>query len=326
MIKIILGQEKCGKKYQEKIPLKEHEEITNNLFINSLGPRKQIAIKLRYHYNYGELSFTPSRIRFEPGFPGIIQKKEFRAISTFKTPLTILKCTSSDPRIELKIKSHQILPNSKNDIGIITFDPAVTPDEQSFQAMQSKIMSWEKPGITFKELKLWRDKENARDKVGRSGGDIIDAEMRIETDILQNQKISLKAELNKPLLFDKTEVLFPLTQNGSISEERVTIYNPASVPIIVQLIMADMGLGNHRSAIPVGSYWSKYCDEEGINIGEILIENSKKSWDTFKKNSSHPSLKNRGLSEEEFNELSCCYLLNNNFSMLFKSGRHYIFC
>ena len=79
---------------------------------------------MRYATLIGNLTFTPSLIRFDPSFPGLIQKKIISARSTFNTTLKIKNFISDELSIIPVINNNYLLPNSREEIETITFDPS----------------------------------------------------------------------------------------------------------------------------------------------------------------------------------------------------------
>jgi len=58
---------------------------------------------LNFNYSYtvieGNLSIVPQIIRFNPGYPGMIQNRPLIAKSSFDIPIIIKQISSSDVRI-----------------------------------------------------------------------------------------------------------------------------------------------------------------------------------------------------------------------------------
>ena len=79
---------------------------------------------VRYETLIGNLTFTPNLIRFDPSFPGLIQRKVISARSTFNTSLKIKGFISNEPSIILIINNNIFLPNSREEIATIIFDPS----------------------------------------------------------------------------------------------------------------------------------------------------------------------------------------------------------
>ena len=79
---------------------------------------------MRYATLIGNLTFTPNLIRFDPSFPGLIQKKTISARSTFNTTLKIKNFISDEPSIIPVINNNFLLPNSREEIATIIFDPS----------------------------------------------------------------------------------------------------------------------------------------------------------------------------------------------------------
>jgi hypothetical protein len=72
----------------------------------------------------GNLIITNSQIRFEPGFPGLIQNRLLSYKSTFEKNCQLINLHSSDPRIIPRLLKNTIEPNSRGDLLNIQFDPS----------------------------------------------------------------------------------------------------------------------------------------------------------------------------------------------------------
>jgi hypothetical protein len=80
------------------ILLSSEEESREGLL--TLGTATQsLNILTSYSSLTGTLQVSPSAVRFEPSFPGLMRKKPLWAWSTYEKPLTILNVVSSDARL-----------------------------------------------------------------------------------------------------------------------------------------------------------------------------------------------------------------------------------
>lgn len=292
--------------------LKGNENFSNLILINTSD--SNISIALKYEYHKGELSFSPSKMRFEPGFPGTFQNKEVRAISTFKVPIHIIRWWSNDPRISITLLTKDVLPHSKTEIGYVTFDPASTEEENNiFPDMSSSSLSWSKSAVSLYELNLWREKELKWDRMNRDGGSIIEATVYIETDILSQLKLPVKAELTKPILVQDGEINFQIVQNDTSKALMLQIFNPSADSLLVQLFIGDRALANYKSNSNVNFIWSRNCSHNTSSIDKIIQTINFKDKSTPDYYSSF----------EDFVDDYCCNLANSNISELFKFQSNY---
>jgi len=270
----------------------------------------KININLEYIYRSGDFSFSPSRMRFEPGFPGTTQSKELWAISTFKVPLKILKSWTTDKRIEFQQIIEEVTNDSKSELAIVKFTPGNAPEEQHFANLKSRILSWYDNTISLGELKLWRDTQQIWDSISSAGGTLIDSELLIDTNIIQGIKLSIKAELTRPILVQDNELNFQLIQNGSNKEMTIQIYNPSTSPLMIQLFTADPSNANHKANLPL-SFFPK---------GKTCLENYTawtKKYDTTMQQIRSKRRLTAYTSFEEFAEDYCCYMGKYNASILY---------
>ncbi len=305
MVKLYQSLDDCSVSGTMKIV--EGNTFTNVLFIRTEHDEARISLQSWYHS--GEFSFSPSRMRFEPGFAGTRQRKELRAISTFKIPLNILKTWSTDKRVELSLSLRQVKGESKTEIGIVSFVPGNTPEEQYFLSLQNSILSWGRSAVSLRELKLWRERQTMWDRISNIGGTVIDAQIYIDTDVLQRVRLPVKAELTQPILVQENEVNFKLIQNGSSKAMSIQIYNPATEPLIIQLFAADPAIANYKSTLPLYFTGSTQCRgnytlwlrKYAVTIRQLRRQEKLTEYRTF----------------EEFASEYCCYTGEHNSSTLY---------
>lgn len=87
----------------------------------------------------GNLIITSTNVRFEPGFPGLIQTKLISARSTFNIMGKAERVVSSDPRIIPELINYSISPLSRNEIIKLTFDPNKQVNEVKKKKRKKKI-------------------------------------------------------------------------------------------------------------------------------------------------------------------------------------------
>ena len=75
--------------------------------------QKKLIIEIIPNILKGNLNFTPSLIRFKPGFHGLNQTKIISCKSSFQTIINITNTTSSDKRIIPNIISNKIYENNR---------------------------------------------------------------------------------------------------------------------------------------------------------------------------------------------------------------------
>lgn len=306
ILRIYLSLNDCGKS-------REMKTIDNDSFSNRISfdsGQLPINMKLEYVYHSGDFSFSPSRMRFEPGFPGTTQSKELWAISSFKVPLRILRSWTTDRRIEFQQNIEEITSDSKSELGVVKFSPGNVPEEQHFASLKTRVLSWYDNIITLGELKLWREIQQTWDSISSAGGTLIDSELLVDTNILQGIKLTVKAELTRPILVQDNELNFQLIQNGSRKELSFQIYNPAASPLMVQVFTVDPSSTNYKGNLPLSFF------PRGKSCSENYTAWTKKYDMTMQQIRSKRRLTSYS-SFEEFAEDYCCYMGRYNSSILY---------
>lgn len=306
ILRIYASLKDCGKARNMKTI--DGDSFSNWLLFNSGAI--PINIKLEYVHRSGDFSFSPSRMRFEPGFPGTTQSKELWAISTFKVPLKILRSWTTDKRIEFHQNIEQITSDSKSELGVVRFSPGNVPEEQHFASLKSRILSWYDSTISLGELKLWREIQLMWDAISATGGTLIDSELLVDTNILQGVKLAVKAELTRPILVKDNELNFQLVQNASRKELTFQIYNPAPSPLMVQLFTADPSSANYKANMPLSFYPRVKSCSENYTAWTKKYDTTMQQIRSKRRLTSYSSF-------DDFAEDYCCYMGKYNSSILY---------
>lgn len=214
---------------------------------NNNNPYKQYAHSIISHTNKfilnfktssskGNFNITPSFLKFDALFPGLRQSKIISVKSTFSNDYKINKVVSSDSRINFEYLNTHILGNKKTEILKITFDPSLINFENNF--MKGNYNNFfNTKSLTYKELFLWKHKQQIWEQLGNNGETEILSNISIFTDI-KTEVIKIKSLLTKPSLTKKNYIDFGLTQLGEESERYIEIHNPSDEIIAVNLLIA----------------------------------------------------------------------------------------
>jgi len=268
-----------------------------------------LMIKLIYSYRSGEFSFSPAPITFDSGFPGIVQSKTLRVISTFKVPLRILNTKTADPSISYKWTITQINSNSKIEIGEVIFTSSDLPEEKRLSELQASILSWNKNAIALAEYKFWRERKLNWDNFNNL---VVNTQILVNTDIVQDVKLPIIAEFVQPALMQDSTLNFRAILNNSRKELSITLYNPSVEPLLIQLFPLDPIFNNYKqNATLVFADKKNPCEE------------SYEQW-MEKYNTIMQQLKNKEeityyTTFEDFAEDYCCYTGKYNASLLYSS-------
>ena len=191
--------------------------------------QKKLIIEIIPKILKGNLNFTPSIIRFEPGFHGLNQTKKISCKSSFPTIINITNAISSDKRIIPNILSNTIFENNRTEVIKLTFAP---------EKKENFITDINKKYITYRDLFLWKEKQKLWEELGNLGKTEINANLSISTDI-NKENIQIKAFLTKPNLFEKDEVDLGLVQIGEYENIFIEGFNPSDEIMSFRVFLAS---------------------------------------------------------------------------------------
>ena len=198
----------------------------------SFNNNSGITISNKVNILIGDFSISPSNIKFEPAFPGLVQSKIIFCKNTYKLSLDIISVTSNDNRIIPILLTKRVEPDMKTPIIKIVFKPG----------MNSLIKDYipeidMKKSLTFRELYLWKKNEEYWNELGQKGKTEINANITVITG-LKTKVINVRSFLIRPNLVKKEEINYGLIQVGKTVQKFVEVYNPSDSVLGVKLLLA----------------------------------------------------------------------------------------
>uniref|UniRef100_A0A8B9JWQ9 Transmembrane protein 131 n=1 Tax=Astyanax mexicanus TaxID=7994 RepID=A0A8B9JWQ9_ASTMX len=195
----------------------------------------------------GTLSCSPKHIIMPPSFPGKVVHQSLSVQSSFSQRVRLQQILSltEDVRFyykRLRSNKVELEPRRKSKIANIYFDASLQCGDQCYvglpfvlkckphsRAMQEDM--WDADvDLHQRLLKRWRE-------LKEQSGLEVEASFEVNTDLQKKVQAKISAQLLWPSLINSSqEVLFPLTNTNSSSEEEVVLENPADVPVYVQVL------------------------------------------------------------------------------------------
>ena len=198
----------------------------------SFNNNSGITISNKVNILIGDFSISPSNIKFEPAFPGLVQSKIIFCKNTYKLSLDIISVTSNDNRIIPILLTKKVEPELKTPIIKILFKPG----------MNSLIKDYipeidMKKSLTYRELYLWKKNEEYWNELGQKGKTEINANITVITG-LKTKVINVRSFLIRPNLVKKEEINYGLIQVGKTVQKFVEVYNPSDSALEIKLFLA----------------------------------------------------------------------------------------
>ena len=193
----------------------------------------------------GKLNIGPSIVRFDPSFPGLSHFKYVNTKSSYSENLFIKDFSSTSERIIPKLISNKISANNRTLFMKIIFDPSKANLEEDFMMDLNPNENY----ITYRELYLWKQKQQLWEKSESLGKTEINANITIKTEI-DDENIRVKAFLNKPSLVKNSEIIknneidLKSVQIGQTQNIYFEIYNPSDEVMSFKLMLASEEYSN----------------------------------------------------------------------------------
>ena len=255
------------------IPPKVAIKLSVNLFTN-INENSSIKGKNTILYNKnskfvidntavvckGTIDISPSIIKFEPAFPGLIQSIYIYCKNNIEYPLYIYSANSNDERIIPSLLTYKVAPDNKTQIVKISFDPSKNNIFKNYM----NVIDFSRI-LTYKELYLWKEKEKYFNKLGETGQTEINTNITLVTSFGKKQ-INVGSFLIRPNLVKNDIVNFGLVQVGKLVNNYIEIFNPSDKVLMVKLVLAPNEYGDINN-----NEMFTFKDQKLLTINEELI-------------------------------------------------------
>ena len=252
--------------------------LEGDLFLN-LHNKSRITISNRVNILTGDFSISPSNIKFEPAFPGLVQSKIIFCKNSLHISLNIISVSSTDDRIIPVILSNEVESGNKISIIKIYFKP----DMNSLIKDTLPEIDMKK-SLTYRELYLWKKNEEYWNDLGQNGKTEINANITVITNI-KTKKINVRSFLIKPNLVKKEEIDYGLIQIGQLIEKNIEIYNPSDSILEMKVFLAPYYYNdiNNYSMFNLKDQQELYLNKNNIVVmlGCSFIVNQNNSFKNF---------------------------------------------
>eukprot|EP01088_Endostelium_zonatum_P018590 TRINITY_DN601_c0_g1_i2.p1 TRINITY_DN601_c0_g1~~TRINITY_DN601_c0_g1_i2.p1 ORF type:complete len:1977 (-),score=611.23 TRINITY_DN601_c0_g1_i2:44-5974(-) len=218
----------------------QEEQRSSGGEITIISKHENLVIPVKYHAMKGQLSITPSVVKFEPAFPGKVIRKPIMAKSTYSKTVHLLSITSNDPRIIPVLTNKKLEANTRKEIGYVLFDPSKITGEDNYmnevnKADKEALSKMGEP-LSKKDLTAITRRQSVWEKIIQNGNHEVKGLLTINSDVMSGYTISVRANLIRPSVISAKNIDFGLTQIGTSVGKVIPIYNPSDSVIYVQLL------------------------------------------------------------------------------------------
>nr|XP_022906700.1 transmembrane protein 131 [Onthophagus taurus] len=215
---------------------------------------EKMSVPVHFKVAQGKLDIEPDVLIFDQCFPGKICTRPLRVHSTFNDPMVIedILTIPPDPRITSKHSGH-IMGKATKVIGHLFLDPNIECHPDCYLGIQKentdewlRTFSLPKSSAEFdinlvntfynRYLNFSSNKHHRWQNIT----------MRLDTSEVKGHVFHSRVHMTWPSLISNSETptrsicQFPLTQVGNISYQNLTITNPSTLNLIIQLVMDNV--------------------------------------------------------------------------------------
>ncbi|TKR67648.1 hypothetical protein L596_023768 [Steinernema carpocapsae] len=207
---------------------------------------------VRYQVEEGQVVVAPDTVAFQDSYPGMIQKQQIAVYNSFPRKLQVLRLStlagdrrfffdSFDPNKPLVLK-----PNEKTNLGNVMFMPEAECADKCYVGMQvddpDSTWSWFVYGLELPsnlaqiDTYLYRRLRTRYLELVESNRHLVNSTVVIDTNEAKHIHVPVQGELIWPRLLTRSVVHFPLTAVGNFTILNLTLHNPSTKPVIVQIL------------------------------------------------------------------------------------------
>ncbi|XP_045478910.1 transmembrane protein 131 isoform X2 [Harmonia axyridis] len=211
---------------------------------------ENLSIPVQFKVAAGKLEIGPDRLVFDQCFPGKICSHPLKVYSTFNEPMIIKDIISlpPDPRLHGRHAGH-ILPHTTKIVGHLYLNPNIGCGNECYTGLHQdlynqwlKTLMLPKSVVNF-DLNLFNTFYNRFLNITSNGmKKWQNLTLRLDTSEVRSHMFKTRVKMSWPSLIhgtpdNKSVISFPLTQIGNITYRNITIKNPSSNSLIIQILL-----------------------------------------------------------------------------------------
>ncbi|KAM3724049.1 Transmembrane protein [Dirofilaria immitis] len=208
------------------------------------------SFPVTYAVDQGTIIIIPEELIFSDAFPGRISSHSLKVFSTFKNDMRVLRISSlfGDRRIFFEAADPKSIPVIKtkrlSDLGRVHVVPSVNCTDDCYVGMPLHTADgqWFTYGVKLPQnlaeidYYLYSRLRRRFLALEAESRNYINGTIVIDTDKVKHLEVSLSSNLVWPKLLTRSTVHFPLTAVGNFTIVNLTLTNPSSLPVAVQLL------------------------------------------------------------------------------------------
>ncbi|EJD75483.1 transmembrane protein [Loa loa] len=208
------------------------------------------SFPVTYAVGQGTIVAVPEELVFPDTFPGRISSHSLKVFSTFEEDMRVLRISSlfNDRKVffEAAIRGSTPVIRTKalSDLGRVHVIPSISCTDDCYVGMPLHTADgqWFTYGMKLPQnlaeidYYLYSRLRRRFHALQAEGKHCMNGTIIIDTDKVKHLEVPLASELIWPRLLTRSTVHFPLTAVGNFTIVNLTLTNPSSLPIAVQLL------------------------------------------------------------------------------------------
>ncbi|CAI5445378.1 unnamed protein product [Caenorhabditis angaria] len=243
-------QPQSGKIFDLELKVPQDGLVRNgNILFETEYESKLFAVT--YQVSTGSLQSIPEKITFGTTFPAKLVYRSLQVFNSFDEDMTVTRLTTlnQDPRFHFEGFDPNMPPVLRSgrltNLGRVMMSPQIPCSHEYCYLgfpLNTNDGQWFVHGLTLPanlaeiDAYLYKKQRAKYDNLVKSGRHLVNTTVILDTDKAKNIKVKTSAELVWPRLLTRNSIHFPLTALGNFTIVNLTLANPTSMPIAIQVI------------------------------------------------------------------------------------------
>uniref|UniRef100_A0A4D5RQR3 Uncharacterized protein n=1 Tax=Ixodes scapularis TaxID=6945 RepID=A0A4D5RQR3_IXOSC len=207
------------------------------------------VLKVYFTLRTAKGSLMSDPVVFENAFPGKVSSQNLYIHSTFSHAMTVtsVKTVPDDSRFYFEVTQNAspvLQPRSKNWAGKLYFDPRRECKQTCYTGLPTATAEGHQwlsglslpKGTGEADLELFLGMHGRWSELLHGKKHIINMTLKVDTSEAQGFLMEVQVLFQWPKLSSRCALRFPVTQVGNLTVKEVTLENPSSLPVLVQVV------------------------------------------------------------------------------------------
>ncbi|XP_077519556.1 transmembrane protein 131 isoform X2 [Amblyomma americanum] len=207
------------------------------------------VLKVQFTMRTAKGSLMSDPIVFENAFPGKVSSQNLYIHSTFSHSMTVtsVQTVPEDSRFYFEVTQNAspvLQPRSKNWAGKLYFDPRRECKQKCYSGLPTATTEGHQwlSGLSLpsdvgdSDLELFQSIHGRWLALQESRKHVINVTLKVDTSEAQGFHMEAQVLFQWPKLSAKSVLKFPVTQVGNLTVRQLTLENPSSLPVLVQVL------------------------------------------------------------------------------------------